>query len=43
MGDRPVRVPAGGAPLLASGPVHIEGDTAELPPDTALWHGREEG
>ncbi|MVZ99958.1 DUF3459 domain-containing protein [Actinomadura sp. LD22] len=43
MGDRPVRVPAEGGPLLASGPVHIDGGTAELPPDTALWQSREEG
>ncbi|GAA0212297.1 glycoside hydrolase family 13 protein [Actinomadura nitritigenes] len=43
MGDRPVRVPARGVPLLASGPVHIDGDTAELPPDTALWQSLEEG
>ncbi|HEU5025668.1 MAG TPA: glycoside hydrolase family 13 protein [Spirillospora sp.] len=43
MGDRPVRVPAGGAPLLASGPVHIDGGTVELPPDTAVWQSREEG
>ncbi|WP_131742038.1 glycoside hydrolase family 13 protein [Actinomadura roseirufa] len=34
---RPVRVPAPGSPLLASGPVRADGGHVELPPDTALW------
>ncbi|MFG2088098.1 glycoside hydrolase family 13 protein [Spirillospora sp. NPDC048824] len=44
MGGRTVRIPAYGTPLLASGPVHADGDHVELPPDTALWWDvKEEG
>ncbi|MEU5879517.1 glycoside hydrolase family 13 protein [Spirillospora sp. NPDC047279] len=37
LGDRTVRVPAFGRPLLASGPVRPDGDCVVLPPDTAVW------
>ncbi|URM94736.1 glycoside hydrolase family 13 protein [Actinomadura madurae] len=42
MGDRAAPVPVPGTPLLASGPVHMDGEQAELPPDTALWWDVEE-
>ncbi|TDD75769.1 glycoside hydrolase family 13 protein [Actinomadura darangshiensis] len=42
MSGRPARVPVRGTPLLASGPVHLENEHAELPPDTALWWDVEE-
>ncbi|GAA1891305.1 glycoside hydrolase family 13 protein [Actinomadura bangladeshensis] len=42
-GDRAVRVPLRGTPLLASGPVQLEGGHLDLPPDTALWWDVEEG
>ncbi|WP_030166657.1 glycoside hydrolase family 13 protein [Spirillospora albida] len=37
LGDRPVRLPLSGTPLLASGPVRVDGGAVELPADTALW------
>ena len=42
LGGGTVRVPAPGAPLLASGPVQTHADHVELPPDTALWWDVEE-
>ena len=36
--DRTVRIPSyGGRPLLASRPVHLDGEELVLPPDTAVW------
>ncbi|MEW2358993.1 glycoside hydrolase family 13 protein [Spirillospora sp. NPDC029432] len=37
LGDRTVRIPAYGRPLLASGPIRPDGDCIVLPPDTAVW------
>ncbi|MFF4238332.1 glycoside hydrolase family 13 protein [Actinomadura geliboluensis] len=42
-GGGTVRLPARGTPLLASGPVRLEGGHLDLPPDTALWWDVEEG
>ncbi|QKW37671.1 glycoside hydrolase family 13 protein [Actinomadura sp. NAK00032] len=42
-GGGTVRLPARGTPLLASGPVRLEGGHLDLPPDTALWWEVEEG
>ncbi|MGK5555714.1 glycoside hydrolase family 13 protein [Actinomadura kijaniata] len=37
MGDRPVRLTVGGPVLHSSGTVYRDGDTLELPSDTAVW------
>ncbi|WP_433473139.1 glycoside hydrolase family 13 protein [Spirillospora sp. CA-142024] len=42
MGDRSARVRVHGSPLLASGPLDVDGEHVHLPPDTALWWDVEE-
>ncbi|WP_067818370.1 glycoside hydrolase family 13 protein [Actinomadura kijaniata] len=37
MGDRPVRLTVGGPVLHSSGTVYHDGDSLELPSDTAVW------